>query len=135
MDSKPLPTEGIALADALALGLEDAQERVYAVNEANGWFDADRTVGDDIALLHSEVSEMLEAYRDYGLGDATRDEITQLEGVIVQMKPEGFGSEAADVLIRLLDTCKRRGVNLAWEFDRKLAYNKTRGNRHGGKNL
>lgn len=108
------------LADALA----DAQERVYAVNVDNGWFEDDRTVGDDIALLHSEVSEMLEAFREGGLGDLT-----------VGLKPEGFGSEAADVLVRLLDTCKRRGINLAWEFERKLAYNKTRGYKHGGKTL
>ncbi len=113
-----------------AVALHDAEEEVYAVNEANGWFEADRTVGDDIALLHSEVSEMLEAYRDGGLGDATYD---VRDGKPV--KPEGFGSEAADVLIRLLDTCKRRKVNLAWEFERKLEHNKTRGHRHGGKTL
>lgn len=124
----------------LAVGLGDAQDRVYAVNEANGWFEDDRTVGDDIALLHSEVSEMLEAFRDGGLGDQTRDVAvadfgTGAGGIIVVPKPEGFGSEAADVLIRLLDTCKRRGVDLAFEFERKLAYNGTRGHRHGGKTL
>lgn len=118
---------------ALAWGLKDAQERVYAVNEANGWFDEDRTVGDDIALLHSEVSEMLEAYRDGGLEDQTRQLKNPEPGQLP--KPEGFGSEAADVLVRLLDTCKRRNVNLAAEFERKLAYNKTRGHRHGGKVL
>lgn len=124
----------------LASALHDAQNRVYAVNQANGWFEDDRTVGDDIALLHSEASEMLEAYRDGGLDDQTRqveqhDFATGAGGVTVLPKPEGFGSEAADVLIRLLDTCKRRGVDLAFEFERKLAYNGTRGHRHGGKNL
>ena len=114
-------------------------DMVYQVNLANGWFDDERTVGDDIALLHSEVSEMLEAYRDGGLGDQTRHMSTSDQGLLTgplpDPKPEGFGSEAADVLIRLLDTCKRRGVNLAWEFGRKLEYNATRGNRHGGKLL
>lgn len=129
----PLQVTG---SQALAIGLENAQERVYAVNKANGWFEDDRTVGDDIALLHSEVSEMLEAYRDGGLDDQTGDMAYAGDGfVAVMSKPEGFGAEAADVLIRLLDTCKRRGVNLAWELERKLAYNSTRGHRHGGKNL
>lgn len=108
--------------------LRDAQERVRTVNEANGWFESDRTVGDDIALLHSEVSEMLEAYRDGGLDDQTAS-----AGSLA--KPEGFGAEAADVFIRLLDTCERRGVDLAFEFQRKLAYNAGRGHRHGGKVL
>lgn len=116
----------------LRSGLHDAAERVYAVNSANGWFEDDRTVGDDIALLHSEVSEMLEAFRDGGLKDQTDSE--PKEGAAMA-KPEGFGSEAADVFIRLLDTCKRRGVDLAYEFERKLAFNGTRGHRHGGKKL
>lgn len=125
------PDEKVALSDALVL----AQDSVFAVNQANGWFEDDRSVGDDIALLHSEVSEMLEAYRDGGLEDQTGYEIAQVDGIVTLVKPEGFGAEAADVLIRLLDTCKRRGVDLGYEFERKLSYNKTRGHRHGGKVL
>lgn len=120
--------------------LDLAEQQVYDVNVGNGWFDEDRTVGDDIALLHSEVSEMLEAFRSHGLADATVgepaiDKTLAGESFTSQPKPEGFGSECADVLIRLLDTCRRRGVNLAEEFDRKLEYNRTRGHRHGGKLL
>ncbi len=118
---------------ALAAALRDAADRVYVVNQENGWFESERTVGEDIALLHSEVSEMLEAYRDGGLEDQTNYTSGGLS--LDPPKPEGFGSEAADVLIRLLDTCKRRGVDLAAEFERKLAWNQTRGHRHGGKLL
>lgn len=127
------------LPEALSIGLIDAQQRVFEVNQTNGWFESDRTVGDDIALLHSEVSEMLEAYREHGLRDATGIVAADITGVSKPgdriAKPEGFGSECADVLVRLLDTCQRRGVDLAAEFERKLAYNKQRGYRHGGKNL
>lgn len=129
------PTDEVA-ARTLATALDNAAERVYGVNGANGWLEDDRTVGDDIALIHSEVSEALEAYRDYGLTDVTDDVVYAESGdVVVLPKPEGFGSECADILIRLLDTCKRRGVDLAWEFERKLKFNSTRGHRHGGKNL
>lgn len=129
MANEPLVDRLSATTSSLAMALLVAQDDVYAVNEANGWFEEGRTVGDDIALLHSEVSEMLEAYRDGGLADQTAEHV----GTYGLPKPEGFGSEAADVLIRLLDTCKRRGVNLAFEFERKLEFNKSRGYKHGGK--
>lgn len=128
-----LDDEAERLIIDFAEGIYDAQERVYRVNHDNGWFDDDRTVGDDIALLHTEASEMFEAYREGGLEDQTRHVIHEVDGAQALVKPEGFGSEAADLFIRLLDTCKRRGVDLPYEFERKLAFNATRGHKHGGK--
>lgn len=114
------------------LSLEQMQAEVFAVNERNGWHEDTRTFGEDIALLHSEVSEMLEAFRDHDLDDAT---MPRLDGTGLPPKPEGVGSEAADVLIRLLDVCERYGIDLRTEYTRKIAFNKTRGYRHGGKRL
>lgn len=147
--------------------LAQMQQQVREVNEANGWFDSDRTFGEDIALLHSEASEMLEAYREHGTEEPPRevrdgawtatgipqtvrylmDEIDANpherfdkgdEVLLAQygvVKPEGIGSEAADILIRLLDTCERWKIDLDHEFERKIAFNATRGHRHGGKRL
>jgi NTP pyrophosphatase (non-canonical NTP hydrolase) len=89
------------------------------------------TFGDRMALLHSEVSEAVEAYRRWGLDDAT-GEPTQDRPL---PKPEGVASEFADVLIRLLTECERFGVDLATETVRKMNYNRTRPHRHGGKLL
>lgn len=111
--------------------LEEMQEEVYENNVAHGWFEADRSVGDDIALLHTEVSEMFEAFRSTGLVDATCELSEAARRLDIQAKPLGFGSEAADVFIRLLDTCKRRGVDLRWEYERKMAYNRMRPYKHG----
>lgn len=119
--------------------LHDMAERVHKVNVDNGWFDADRSIGDGMALLHSEVSEAFDAWRKHGFEDVLK--CTTAAGASPAVdhvhhagcKPEGYGSELADVLIRLLDQAKRDGVDLHAEFERKLAYNATRGYRHGGR--
>lgn len=48
-------------------------------------------------------------------------------------KPEGFGIELADIIIRCLDTATAYGINIEEAVARKLEYNETRPERHGGK--
>jgi len=109
--------------------IEDLTLIVNDINRRNGWHDNDRPFATDIALLHSEVSEAYEAYRNYGFRDAT----DHMGSMCSLPKPEGIGSEMADIFIRLLDTCGRYNINLIDETVRKLAYNETRGYKHGGK--
>ena len=99
-----------------------------------GWYDKPVSFGEAMALLHSEVSEALEAYRNWGLEDATEENPVNAYSAY-GCKPEGVGSEFADVFIRLLDYCSRFGVDLEGEYERKMAYNRTRPYRHGGKSL
>jgi NTP pyrophosphatase (non-canonical NTP hydrolase) len=104
--------------------LDEMTGEVYDNNVAHGWFDSDRSFGDDVALLHSEVSEMFEAYRN---GDQT---VTTTED---QYDAHSIHAEAADILIRLLDTCFRHGIDLTEAFDAKMIYNRSRPYRHGNK--
>ena len=106
--------------------LKEMQEEVLAVNLEKGWRGPDVHVasfGEAMALLHSEVSEALEAWREIGMTERTRED----------GKPDDVGSEFADVLIRLLDYCELFGVDLEAEYERKIAFNRTRPFRHGGK--
>lgn len=110
------------------------QKEVYEVNFANGWFDTQATVLERHMLIVTEVAEATEAWRKWGLADATAERVPDNWGG-GPIKPEGVGSEYADILIRLLDACQSDEIDLAYEYTRKLAYNRTRGYRHGGKKL
>lgn len=115
--------------------LSQMQAEVKANCAEKGWYDQPVSFPEAIALLHSEVSEALEAWRNWGTEDATMpaahlDGTGNLDG---PPKPEGVGSEFADVLIRLVDYAGRFGVDLDAEYERKMAYNRTRPYRHGGK--
>lgn len=91
------------------------------------WDDPNRNIPELLALIHSEVSEALEAFRDTGktgLSEVWEDE---------HNKPEGFTVELADVLIRIADLCGEYNLDLESAISSKLSYNKTRSYRHGGK--
>lgn len=120
--------------------LKDMQAEVKAVNVANGWFEGDRTVVEGQMLMVTEVAEAVEAYRKWGLRDMTG--LVNLDKAVEDpetgdtvFKPEGVGSEYADQFIRLLDACERDGIDLFFEYGRKLQHNCLRGYRHGGKLL
>jgi NTP pyrophosphatase (non-canonical NTP hydrolase) len=76
------------------------------------------------ALIHSEVSEFVEAERDGII----------LDGIEIETgKPIGPASELADVIIRVLDYAHFRGIDMDGVVKAKMEYNKTRSHRHGGK--
>ncbi len=83
---------------------------------------ATRNDGEAIALMHSELSEMLEAQR-------------KMQGQQSEKIPEFTHEEeeAADLLIRLMDFCAGKGLRLAEAVVAKAAYNKGRPYKHGKK--
>lgn len=78
-----------------------------------GWWIFPRTALEIHALIHTEVAEATEAAR-VGKVDL------QLE-------------ELADVVIRIADYCGYRQWDLTQALELKMAYNKKRAFRHGGK--
>lgn len=122
--------------------IEELTAEIREINVAHGWRSAaggpgTNTFGDYIALLHSEVSEALEAYRDHRLADATGPSYQEaMNPNLPELpKPEGVGSELADVFIRLVDMCDVFGIDLPFEIERKVAYNRTRPYQHGGRTV
>jgi NTP pyrophosphatase (non-canonical NTP hydrolase) len=104
----------------------DLIREAFATALDKGWNDRFVSVGEDIALMHSELSEALEEHR---AGHATH----QMR--LVDGKPEGVPAELADVMIRIGHFCGRHDIDLGAAIEAKLEYNRTRPHRHGGKVL
>ena len=94
-----------------------------------GWHEQERSVGDLIALMHSELSEALEEYRN---GHDTTEVYYNPDK---PKKPEGIPIELADCVIRIFDFCGKYGIDLEEALNEKIIYNKSRPHRHGGKKV
>jgi NTP pyrophosphatase (non-canonical NTP hydrolase) len=83
--------------------MELAQEKGFGVKPE------EINVGEKIALIHSEVSEALQAYR-----------LKNMDG------KDGFQEELADTLIRVVHLAGIFNIDLEAEIAKKMEFNKTR---------
>jgi hypothetical protein len=111
--------------------LHEIGREAHEINASNGWevfaahnwptkemWETDRLncvrfIGTHIALIHSEVSEAMEGLR--------------------ALDRQNFDEELADVIIRVASIAHGLGTDLETVIAKKLAKNRTRGLRHGGK--
>lgn len=91
------------------------QDKIHQNAVAHGWWATQRTIPELLVLIHSEVSEALEAYRN---NDRS-----------------GYREELADIAIRLLDAAEGYGIDLLTEIITKHKKNISRPYKHGGKLL
>lgn len=101
------------------LTINEMVNQAYQTAVEHGWHDEDREFGTIVALMHSELSEALEAFRK-SPEDKMWDDITE---------------EFADVVIRIFDACGKYGLNLEQAIINKMEKNKNREFKHGGKRI
>ena len=134
-------------------GLLVLMESVRANNFQKGWRSDDspkRPVGELVALLHSEVTECFESFRNgehelwYEYPNGVSSELSVIRAAAclngdcdpnetVMGKPQGMAAELADVIIRVLDFADEYQMPIVQAVLNKHAYNQTRPFRHGGK--
>jgi NTP pyrophosphatase (non-canonical NTP hydrolase) len=125
------------------LTIREMQEEAFENSKAHGFHEPLPSFGDLIALIHSELSEALEEYRmgrpnlyfEVSQGGINYLSQEPVVGAVNASKPEGIGPELADAVIRLGDMAGILGIDLEEMVKIKMAYNKTRPYRHGGKKL
>ena len=120
------------------VGVESWEEmagRAWANAERSGFHDARREMEPwqadiwcSLMLMVTEIAEAAEELRDaLCLADLTTVRLTD------RGKPEGFLSELADVVIRIMDTTENMGANLGDMIRLKNEYNASRPFMHGRK--
>lgn len=85
-----------------------------------GFHERPLNVGESIALIHSELSEALEADRK-ALAD---DKLPHRPGLEVEL---------ADAVVRIMHLGRRLSLDVAGAIVEKMAFNTTRPKMHGGK--
>jgi NTP pyrophosphatase (non-canonical NTP hydrolase) len=76
----------------------------------HGWWDSDRSDSEVIVLLHSELSECLEAMR-----------LKPLNATQVADQKDKIAEELSDYMIRVFDYCGKKEIDIELEISRQVA--------------
>jgi NTP pyrophosphatase (non-canonical NTP hydrolase) len=104
-----------------------------------GFYENPKNIGEMLCLVHSEVSEALEADRkgkyckvpggminDFECKDDFKEHYEDsVKGT--------FEEEMADIVIRVFDLCAFKGIDLYAHIEAKMRYNSLREHKHGKK--
>ena len=134
------------------MNINELAKEVHETAVAHGWWEKPPTLPEALCLIHAELSEALEEYREgnpliYGTCALAAEDCKfsgvcdrvgrpgEGEGIDGPCKPEGIAVELADVILRTLDLMAALGVDVDAVVMAKHKYNLGREYRHGGKTV
>ena len=106
---------------------------------SKGFYEDKKNIGEMLCLIHSEISEALEADRKnnytktdiYSVNQWIDDE--NFTHYFKENVKDTFEDELSDIMIRVMDLATFKGINLEEHIKAKMRYNSMREHKHGKK--
>lgn len=119
--------------------INELSKEIHKINVKNGFYEGEKNIGEMLALIHSEVSESLEADRKSRYMNGSIRAVNGWfetdkfkEGFEFAVK-DTFEDELADIMIRVMDLAQFKGIDLESHIQAKMRYNSLRPYKHGKK--
>ncbi|MGJ1424532.1 hypothetical protein ACR79B_11105 [Sphingobacterium spiritivorum] len=113
--------------------INDLAKDAYAINLNKGYYINEVNIPEKLCLIHSEVSEALEADRKSRFCVLNEYQKRKLKGWIrdgdyndayKSMVKGTFEEEMADIIIRTISLCEHLGIDIDYHVQAKIRYNK-----------
>lgn len=118
--------------------LNKLRDEIHGHAKNKGFCDSPRETGTLLMLCVSELAEAMEAdrkglYADLELIEKDKEDFIDFKWSFENSIKDTFEDELADTIIRILDLCGAKGIDIEKHIELKMKYNATRERMHGKK--
>jgi NTP pyrophosphatase (non-canonical NTP hydrolase) len=121
--------------------LNELAKQIHDNNIKKGFYEKEKNIGEMLALIHEEVSEALRSDRVDSYCTLDSNQINAMYGFkdeafldnYIGFIKGTFEEEMADIIIRVLDLCKYKAIDIEAHIYAKIRYNTLRKYKHGKK--